>query len=129
MAAPRDSDLPILNLQRHTITYAGTVAALAGTAIGFDRLPFVLGAGAVAAVFGVLEMDAAPGQDVTIAVAGICQMISGGAVTIGSRVMADPTARAIIAPGVNNPVFGRALTATTAAGQKMQVLITREGLY
>ena len=123
MAAPRDSDLPIFNLQRHTITFAGVAVALAGTAVGFDRLPIVLVA---TPVFGVLEFDVVPGQDATIAVAGICQMISGAAVSIGSAVTIDATSRAIVG-AAGQQLFGRALSAATAAGQKIQVLITREG--
>ena len=124
MPAPRDSDLPVYTYHRHSITYAGTLPALAGTAVGFDRLP-VIGSGT--AVFGILEFDVLPGQDVAIAVAGICQMITGGAINIGSPVMIDGISRGI-AGVLNNQLFGRALSAATAAGQKIQVLITREGI-
>lgn len=123
MPAPRDNDLPVLTYHRHTITYAAVNPAFAGTPIGFDRVP-VLSAGL--SVFGVLESDAVIGQDVTIAVAGICQMISGGVIAVGNSITIDGTSRAI-AGAVGNHLFGRALSAATAAGQKIQVLITREG--
>lgn len=123
MPAPRDSDLPVLTYHRHTIAYAGVVAALAGTAIGFDRLPVV---SVAVPVLGVLESDAIAGQDVTLAVAGICQMITGAAIPIGSAVTIDLTSRAFVG-SVGQQIFGRALSAATAGGQKIQILITREG--
>jgi hypothetical protein len=122
MPAPRDSDLSVRTYHRHTITYAGTASVLAGTAIGFDRLP----ATGTQPIFGILESDVSPGQDVTIAVAGVCQMLTGAAIAIGASVGVDSTSRAItVAAGTQS--FGRALSAATAAGQKIQVLITREG--
>lgn len=124
MPAPRDNDLAVLTYHRHTITYAGAVAALAGTAIGFDRLP----ATGTQQIFGVLESDVAPGKDVTIALAGICQMIAGAAIGVGALLGVDGTSRAITV-GLSSQLFGRALTAAGAAGQKIQVLITREGTY
>ena len=123
MPLPRDSDLPVFTYHRHSITYAGTLPALAGTAVDFNRVPVVSTA---TPAFGILEFDVVLGQDVTISVAGICQMISGAAVPIGSAVMVDATSRAVAGtPGLQ--LFGRALSAATAAGQKIQVLITREG--
>jgi Uncharacterized conserved protein (DUF2190) len=121
--APRDNDLASLTYHRHTITYAGAAAALAGTAVDYAR---ILNTGGVNPIFGVLESDAAPGETVSIAVAGTCQMISGAAVAVGAAVGVDGTSRAAVA-AVGNQCFGRALTAATAAGQKIQVLITREG--
>ena len=124
MAAPRDSDLPVFTYHRHTITYAGVAPAAAGTAIGFDRQ---IAGNAGQPAFGILEFDAVTGQDVTIAIAGICQCISsGGGIFIGNAIVFDSFGRATtVAAGVQ--IFGRALSAATAAGQKIQVLITREG--
>ena len=122
MAAPRDSDLPVYTYHRHTITYLG-IPLVAGQAVSFDRIGI---SSPTIPVFGVLEFDAVAGQDVAIAVAGICQMIANSAIAVGSPIGVDSTSRAIFA-NAGNQIFGRALSATTAAGQKIQVLITREG--
>lgn len=123
MPAPRDSDLAVYTYHRHTITYQGVAAALAGTAIGYNGLAVV---SVATPVFGVLEADVTTGQDVTIAVAGICQMIAGAAVPIGSAVTINAASQAIVG-AAGQQLFGRALSAATAVGQKIQVLITREG--
>ena len=122
MAAPRDSDLPVFTYHRHSITYIG-IPAVAGQAVSFDRNGI---SSPAIPVFGVLEFDAVAGQDVTIAVAGICQMITNSAVAVGASIGVDSTSRAIPV-GAGNQIFGRALSAATAPGQKIQVLITREG--
>jgi len=96
---------------------------LAGVAIGFDRTQVT---SPLTAVLGIAESDMAPGATGSLAVAGVCQMLSGGAVAIGAPVTADPTGRAFPA-ALSQRIFGRALSAATVAGQKIQVLITREG--
>ena len=124
MPLPRDSDLPVFTYHRHTVTYAGTVAALAGTAISYLRVPTLLPA---TPVFGIAEFDAVPGIDLTIAVAGITQVISGAAIAIGDPISFDATSRAITS-AVGGSIFGRALSPATAAGQRVQILITRGGV-
>ena len=124
MAAPRDSDLPVFTYHRQTVRYTGpTNLGVAGTAVGFTGIqPNGFGF----AVYGILEFDVATGQDVTIAVAGICQVISGGAINIGDALTFSALGPAF-STGAGNQIFGRALSAATAAGQKVQMLITREG--
>lgn len=58
---------------------------------------------------------------------GIARVLVGAAVAVGARVGNDATARAVtVAPGVgvNAPFFGVALTAASAAGQFIDVLMT-----
>ena len=123
MPLPRDNDLPIFTYHRHAITYAGTATALAGTAIAYAKVPAIL---PTTAVFGIAEFDAVPGGDLTIAIAGITQTISGAAIAIGDPISFDATSRAV--PSVaGNLIFGRALSVATGPGQKVQILITRGG--
>jgi hypothetical protein len=60
---------------------------------------------------------------------GIARVIAGAAVALWAPVTNDATARAIartraIAGAVSQPSFGIALTAATAAGQEIDVLLT-----
>jgi hypothetical protein len=62
---------------------------------------------------------------------GIARVLTGAAVAVGARVGNDATARAItVAPaaGANAPFFGVALTASTGAGQYIDVLLTPGGV-
>jgi Uncharacterized conserved protein (DUF2190) len=125
MAAPREGDLPTFVYHHITVSLPATTLALAaGTPIGYNSLPVTA---PTTPVFGVTEFDiAAGGGDVTISVAGIVQAISGGVINIGDLITFDATSRAI-ATGVGNQLLGRALNAATVAGQRVRVLITREG--
>jgi hypothetical protein len=54
------------------------------------------------------------------------EVLSGGAVAIGALVGSDATGKGItVAAGTQS--IGRAMTATTAANQRFQIYITREG--
>jgi Uncharacterized conserved protein (DUF2190) len=124
MPAPKDRTLPVHVYHRKSIKYAGTVAAVAGTAIGFNLQPVT---NLTTPIFGILESDANPQDDVTIAIAGETEMLTGGAIPIGSPVGADFQGRAILVSAGSQSI-GRALTLSIAAGQRVQVLITREGI-
>jgi hypothetical protein len=123
VAAPRDNDLAVYVTHRHTITYASATSALAGQPVDFARNLITTNN---TPVFGILESDATQNKDVAIALQGICQGLSGGAIAVGNAIGCDGTGRLVaVAAGVVS--IGRALTATTLAGQKFQLLITREG--
>ena len=108
MAAPRDSDLPVFTYHRQTVKYTGpTALGVAGTAVGFNGTQ---PNGSAVPVYGILEFDAATGQDVTISVAGICQVISGGAISIGDALTFSALGPAF-STGAGNQIFGRALSA------------------
>lgn len=63
------------------------------------------------------------GQAATVAIRGITNVISGGAVDAGDEVSADATGRGITADGVDDLVYGIALAATTAENQLFPVLL------
>ena len=54
---------------------------------------------------------------------GISRVLAGAAVSVDAYVTNDTTARAVTATAGQN-VFGKALTAATAAGQYIDVLLT-----
>lgn len=124
MAAPRDADLPTNVYHRATVRYTGpTALGLAGTAITFAGTQ---PGGTGFPVYGILEHDAVQNTDVTIAVAGICQIISANVIAIGDTIAFNVLGQAVSVTA-GSQLFGRALTAAAVAGQKIQVLITREG--
>ena len=123
MPLPRDNDLPVFTYHRHTITFLGLANILAGTPVSYAKVPVIL---PTTPVFGIAEFDAVPAGDLTIAVAGITQTISGAAIAIGDPLSFDVTSRAV--PSVTgNSILGRALSVATGPGQKVQILITRGG--
>jgi hypothetical protein len=68
---------------------------------------------------------------VDIRLLGISRVLTGAAVAVGARVGADATSRAItVAPaaGANASYFGVALTASTGAGQFIDVLLVPGGI-
>jgi Uncharacterized conserved protein (DUF2190) len=123
VAAPRDNDLAVYVTHRQTVTYASITTAGTGQPVDFNRALVVANN---VPVFGVLEQDAVQGRDVSIAIQGICQGISGGAIAPGQAIGCDGTGR-FVAVAAGAVCFGRALSTATAAGQKFQMLITREG--
>jgi len=65
---------------------------------------------------------------------GIARVLAGAAIAVGDKLANDATARAVpkakAAAGAQpGPVFGKALTAATAAGQYVDVLLTPGGQY
>lgn len=78
---------------------------------------------------GVLQnKPSAVGQSATVQCAGISKLIAGAAVAAGDRVTADSTGRAVATTTAGNKVFGIALTATSAAGQIVSVLLVRDNV-
>jgi hypothetical protein len=68
---------------------------------------------------------------VDVRLLGITRVLAGAAVAVGSRVGNDATCRAVtVAPaaGANAPFFGVALTASTGAGQFIDVLLVPGGI-
>jgi hypothetical protein len=126
MPLPREGDLPTFCYHHFTVSLPTTSLAIAqGTPISFARTPVIL---ATTPVLGTTEFDvAAGGGDMTLSLNGIVQVNTGGVIAIGDPITFDATSRAILA-AAGNQIFGRALDASTAAGQRIRVLITREGV-
>jgi hypothetical protein len=125
MPAPREGDLPTFVYHHFTVSLpTSSPAIVQGTPISFARTPVIL---PTTPVFGTTEFDvAAGGGDMTLSLNGIAQVTTGGAFAIGDPITFDTTSRATLA-AAGNQIFGRALDASTAAGSKARVLITREG--
>jgi hypothetical protein len=67
---------------------------------------------------------------IEVRVLGIARVLAGAAVAVNNRVTTDATSRAINqagAAGSGAPFFGIALTAATAAGQYIDVLLVPGG--
>jgi Uncharacterized conserved protein (DUF2190) len=122
MPLARDTGVPTQSLQNLSMTYLSPAAAIAGQLVGWDGL---LCAGATP-IRGVLIDDAIQNQTVSVGMSGLHEVLSGGAITIGSIIGSDGAGRGI-AQGVGPQSIGRAMTATTAPNQKFQMYITREG--
>lgn len=123
MPAPRDVGLPTNILQSLTVTYAGAVAQTPGVLMGWDGN---LAIAPATSIMGVTRDDAATGKQVSVATAGLVEGIAGGAIAIGQPIGADTLGRCIVA-AAGSQIIGRATTATTALGQRVQFFITREG--
>jgi hypothetical protein len=124
MAAPLDTGLPTNILQSLSITYTSATAAAPGQLVGYNGALAVLPA---TPVYGVLRSDVVQNGIASVAVAGMCEITSGAAVTVGAPISADSTGRGIVAV-TGAYCFARALTATSAAGQKFQAIFSREGV-
>ncbi len=123
MPAPRDVGLPVNVIQSLSIDYASATAALSGQLVDFAGNLVVA---AATPVYGVLREDATQGRTVSVATVGMVEIIAGAAVAVGAAITADASGRGITA-AAGNQIFGRALSAATAANQRFQALITREG--
>jgi hypothetical protein len=72
---------------------------------------------------GVLQNDpSAAGRAATVAVLGVSKVVAGAAVAAGARVQSDDEGRALAAAS-GDVVLGRALTAASAAGEVIEVLL------
>ena len=105
-----------------TNTLTDTVVAAAPIAerqlVAFDDAP----AGADEAVKGVAANDAATGEAVAVTLIGIVDLVAGGAIAKGAKVVSDANGAPVtIGAGVNP--FGTALTAAAQAGDRVRILI------
>lgn len=113
-----------------------TKSYLAGAAInpfrivklGADDDHVIQGAAVADSLIGVIDqpLDAAAAEDrVDVTLAGIADVIAGGAVARGDYVTTDATGQAVAAApgaGVNNGIVGKAM-ASAAAGDIFPVLL------
>jgi Uncharacterized conserved protein (DUF2190) len=63
------------------------------------------------------------GQAATVAIRGVSNLMAGAAVTAGALISSDANGRAITADGVDDAVYGVALTTVTGANQLVVVLL------
>lgn len=92
-------------IENRFVTAAGAQTAANGNALGVAQ-------------YGV----SAAGQMVPVTSVGVVGIEAGGAVSVGQPVASDSSGRAVYRDGATYTVtLGRALTASTAAGQLLQV--------
>jgi hypothetical protein len=120
MAAPKDFGVPTNLLHQLTVIYISGLAGQAGMLVDWQ------GNVGVGQIMGVLVEDTSTGKSAGVAMAGLVEVICGAAVAVGSPIGTDGAGRGIPV-GAGAQIIGRAMSATTALGQKFQMYITREG--
>lgn len=125
MPLPRNLGLPTNVSLSLTMTYNGLTPALAGQFIGWDG-QLVIAPGT--SIAGVLREDATTGKNVSVAMSGLVEVLSGGAVAVGNAIGADIAGKGAVA-AAGAQIFGRVFQGSpiTAANQRFQMFITREG--
>jgi hypothetical protein len=128
MPLARDTGVPTQVIQSLSIVYQSATPALAGQLVDWAGNLVINPASGSPAIMGVLQDDATQGKTVSVAMAGVAEVISGGPIAIGNIIGTDVTGKGVFT-GLNTLLIGRAMSATTAANQKFQMYITREGTY
>jgi hypothetical protein len=120
MPAPKDFGVPTNVLHQLSVTYIAAAPGQAGLLVDWQ------GSLGVGQIMGVLVEDTSAGKIAGVAMAGLVEVICGAPVAVGSPIGTDGVGRGIpVGAGVQ--IIGRAMSATTALGQKFQMYITREG--
>lgn len=109
-------------LEKRTVTAAGNISKCRLVSYAGSQLS---SAGALA--FGIANGDATLGKQVSITTEGSEVAEAGGAIAVGAAVTSDASGRVIVA-ATGHQIFGRALTASSATGQYVEVYVTREGV-
>lgn len=125
MPAPKDQGVPVNVIQSLTMQYLSATPAPAGSLVDYTGN---LVTAVATPIYGVLREDAVQNRFVSVAVAGLVEVLCGGALAVGQAIGADAFGRGIpVSPGTQS--IGRVVqgSATTFQNQKAQVLITREG--
>lgn len=123
MPAVKETGVPTHVIQSLSINYTNATPAVLGQFV--DYAGNVVTA-STTPIYGPLREDASQGRTVSVGTAGVVEVISGGVFAIGAKIGSDVAGRGIqVGAGVES--IGRALSASTAAGQFFQMLITREG--
>lgn len=98
--------------QYHIVRLAATTA----------KSVLVAGAGTVA-VIGILQNDPKSGEAASVVCAGLTRSIAGGAINPGDMVTANSTGQCVATTTANNKVVGKAVTATTTAGDHFELIV------
>jgi hypothetical protein len=97
-------------------------AVTAGHGVGFTGAQASVAGQKIA---GLAFTDAVTGDDYSVLISGVGEAIAGGAITVGASLTMDAQGRAVVSAAGTDYIFGDALTATTVAGQKVEVLMRR----
>jgi hypothetical protein len=125
MPAPKDQGVPVNVTQSLTMQYLSATPAVAGQLVDYTGNLVV---SAATPIYGVLREDAVQNRYVSVAVAGLVEILSGATVSAGNAIGSDATGKGIFVAAGNHSI-GRVIPGSSATGanQKVQVLITREG--
>lgn len=110
-------------MQKTVIFSMTAIASAAITAARFVGMMTGAPCAAAAKAQGVSQSDAAVGEAVAVDVLGTTIVESGGAFAAGTALKSDATGRAIDQAGAG-VIAAYAVTAATAAGQKVEILLT-----
>lgn len=110
-------------MQKTSIFAMTAIATAAVSAARFLGMMTGAHCAAAAKPQGVSQCAAAVGEAVAVDVLGTTIVESGAAVAVGVAVKSDATGRAIAQAGAGE-IGGYAVTAATAAGQMIEVLLT-----
>lgn len=72
---------------------------------------------------GIIQNDAAAGETGLLRLLGISKAVAAASVTVGALVGSNTTGQVAIVSSANNTVIGRALTASTNAGDLITIMI------
>jgi hypothetical protein len=122
MANLTSGNIPVINVLAASILAANAIST--GYFVNFAGAQ-ISTAGAV--VYGIAQTDIASGSVGTVTTIGEEQCVASAAIAVGAAVSSAADGRARTAVS-GDFIVGRALTATSAAGQLLKILITREGV-
>ena len=111
--------------------YKSLPGVTAAAAITRFRVVYISGANQVTTatnatdVAGVAQEAAATGAPLDVAERGICIAEAGAAITAGSALKVDSSGRVITSSAGTDVRIGKSLEAASAAGDKIQILISR----
>lgn len=72
---------------------------------------------------GILLNDPADGEEALVAYSGVIKALAEASVTIGALVAASTTSRVKVTTTANDGIVGRAITASSTAGDMVSVMV------
>lgn len=88
-----------------------------------------VGTSATSKLLGIVQNDPAAGEAALVAAVGICKAAAEASVTYGSFLTCSSTGRVKTTSSAGNFVIGKALAASSAAGDIIAVLLDVSGPY
>jgi hypothetical protein len=112
-------------------TSTGTITQYSAVKLSaFDVVGLSIGSsGTAAAVIGILQNDPAANGPATVRKFGLSKAIAGGTVSIGDPLTSTTDGRVQTAGTTGQYVFARACSASTAAGQYIQVFVNPGAIF
>lgn len=124
-----DGNFPTYATEATTVLWIGGYGAtvrLAGAFVNFAG-GFAAGVGFLGVQSQDLAANTPAGTPIAVEIEGIVQVNSGAAIALGAPLTCLVATGEFIPAVTGNDIHGRAMSAATAAGQRMLMKITREG--